>query len=449
MTTEELIDTYAEGLSEEQETAFRDLTWKLLEPGAARYKLEGYAGTGKTFVAARIGRVLQRKGLRVAAAAPTHRATAEIRRMLAAAEGVRAEGRGIDGVETRTLPALLGLQLRGDGEGGYHLVPEGEGQLPEGGVVLCDEGSMVGVETMEYVRAAGKGVRWLFLGDPAQLPPVGEEPSAVFDLPGARLERIVRQAEGNPIIAFTRRIREGRPHLEREHLVYDGAEGVAATRSERAFVQSALRVFTSSGFKSNPQAGRILAYRNAVVDRYNRAIRAAIYGAEAEAFVPGEWLVARETWMRDTVPVVINSEPLRVTEARKGRDSFALGGEWGVWRLTVEPETRSAREIIVLAEGERPRYREVMDRYRDRALRARADGDRNGAVAAWTDYYRLNEQYAQVGYAYASTVHKSQGGTFESVFVDYRDLHSSREPERTALKYVAGSRPRCRLALLL
>lgn len=444
MTTEELIDVYAEDLSAEQEEAFRHLVWKLLEPGAAHYKLEGYAGTGKTYVAARICRVLQRKGIRLAAAAPTHRATSEIRRALSA-----TEERGLDGIETRTLPALLGLQLTGDGEGGYHLVPEGEAHLPEGGVVICDEGSMVGQETMGYVRAAGHGVRWLFLGDPAQLPPVGEEPSAVFDLPGASLTRIVRQAAGNPIIEFTRRIREREAHLGPEHLVYDGEEGIAATRSERAFLESALRVFSSPTFEEDPHAGRILAYRNAVVDRYNRLVRNAIYGEDAEEYVPGEWLVARETWMRDSVPVVINSEALKVIEAHKGTDSFALGGQWTVWRLVVESERWNEREVVVLADEDRAAYREAANRYRDDALDAKKNDDRDAASGAWKNYYRLMEQYARVDYGFSTTVHKSQGGTFDSVFVDYRDLDRSREPERSALKYVAGSRPRRRLALLI
>jgi exodeoxyribonuclease-5 len=54
-----------------------------------------------------------------------------------------------------------------------------------------------------------------------------------------------------------------------------------------------------------------------------------------------------------------------------------------------------------------------------------------------------------VDYAYASTVHKSQGSTFDTVFVDRRDLQACRGDERDALLYVAVTRPSRRLALLV
>jgi exodeoxyribonuclease-5 len=54
-----------------------------------------------------------------------------------------------------------------------------------------------------------------------------------------------------------------------------------------------------------------------------------------------------------------------------------------------------------------------------------------------------------VDYAYATTVHKSQGSTFDTVFVDHRDLQACRGPEKRALLYVAVTRPERRLALLL
>lgn len=439
MNTAQRIEARAEGLSTEQEAAFRMLCERLLEPGAAHYTLQGYAGTGKTFVAARIAEVLDADGIRVVAAAPTHRATAEIRRALETSATI----------ETCTLPSLLGLVLRADGAGGYHLVPDGRAQLPEGGVVLCDEASMVGEETMDYVKATRQGIRWLFLGDPAQLPPVGEAPSAVFDLPGATLTEIVRQARDNPIIEFSRRAREGLPHLRGDHLRYDGEQGVAVTRSRPAFLESAVRAFRSTAYKDDPTIARVLAYRNAVVDRYNREIRAAIYGEDAREYVPGEWLVARETWMPYDFPVILNSEALKVVSAQRTVDPVALGGEWAVWRLLVQPDGRDRREITVLAAEEGPRYAALLKRYRDKAVEARLNDVPDAASDAWNDFYRLKEQYAQVGYGFASTVHKAQGGTFQSIFADYRDLHHSREPERRALKYVAGTRPRLRLALLV
>ncbi len=441
--TQRRMERHAKGLSQEQKAAYRDLAARLVQPGAARYALSGYAGTGKTYLVGRLCRFLEEEGLKVVAAAPTHRAVAQLRRSLMEA--------GAEAVETCTLPSLLGLKLKGDGRGGYELVPDGRGQLPKGGVVIADEASMLGAETLNYVEAAGQGIRWLFPGDPAQLPPVGEPPSPVFSYPGHRLTEIVRQAEGNPIIELTRRIRAGEPYLTREALAYDvkTKRGVAATRSAKAFLKSALDVFRSDAFDADPTTACILAYRNRVVARYNHAVRTVLLGEDAAEYVEGEWLVARDTWMPDDFPIVFNSEVMKVTEARKGKDSLALGGEWTVWRLGVEPEGRPEREITVLAQEERARYDEVMNTYRERALDAKANDDYDAAAAAWKNFYRLREQYCTVDRAYALTVHRAQGGTFDVVFSDHADQHAAREPERTALKYVAASRPRERLALLV
>ena len=61
----------------------------------------------------------------------------------------------------------------------------------------------------------------------------------------------------------------------------------------------------------------------------------------------------------------------------------------------------------------------------------------------------LREQFARVDYAYATTVHRAQGSTYDTVFVDHRDLRVCRGDEQEALLYVAVTRPARRLALLV
>lgn len=84
-----------------------------------------------------------------------------------------------------------------------------ESRLVTGNVklVVIDEGSMVGESMAEDLMSFGIPI--LVMGDPGQLPPVGEDPG--FDLAnaGTMLTEIHRQAADNPVIHIATLIRKG------------------------------------------------------------------------------------------------------------------------------------------------------------------------------------------------------------------------------------------------
>ena len=67
----------------------------------------------------------------------------------------------------------------------------------------------------------------------------------------------------------------------------------------------------------------------------------------------------------------------------------------------------------------------------------------------WKDYYMLKDMFALVEYAYAMTVHKSQGSTMDTIFIDHKDLVLCKNEEMYNLIYVATTRPANKLVLLL
>lgn len=68
--------------------------------------------------------------------------------------------------------------------------------------------------------------------------------------------------------------------------------------------------------------------------------------------------------------------------------------------------------------------------------------------ATWDDYFELNSLFAPMDYAYALTVHKSQGSTFDNVMVDSPDImRNPKERERHQCLYVACSRAAKRLLI--
>lgn len=414
-------------LTEHQQAAF-DVVYERLAEGAQFTTLRGYAGTGKTFLAGALVDRLVAEDSAVTACAPTHKATQVLQTHMRE-----------HAVQTQTLHAFLGLRLVPDQNGAYQLEPEGDLTAYPAGIVIVDEASMVGAAEWMHIQQAPRHLQWLFVGDPAQLPPVNEPASPVFDMPGPLLEEVHRQGEGNPILALARHVRlqKADPFKSR----FTDGEGVAVTDNAAEFSASAERAFQSDAFSEDATAARVLAYRNKTVRRYNRAIRAALYGRDAPQFEKGEWLVARETWFHNGVPKLKNSEEVRVRKASVETYEADDGSTWRVWRLKVRSVHDAwTRVLYVLHEEERERFENELATRRKEAIEQ---------PRKWSQFYDLKERFAEVDYAYASTTHKAQGSTFDTAFVDVRDLRACRGPEQQALLYVAVTRPSRRLALLV
>jgi exodeoxyribonuclease-5 len=421
------MSTFADApFTEDQQEAY-DRVYDRLARGERFTGLRGYAGTGKTYLVSRLVEQLLDEDCAVTVCAPTHKAVQ-----------VLSEELGDAPVQMQTLHSFLGLRLNPTEEGEYELVAEEERDFTEG-VVIVDEASMIGREEWSHIEDAPFWVQWLFVGDPAQLPPVNEEPSPALDVPGPTLETIHRQAADNPILELATKIRTGADG--RFGSKFEDGKGVAVTRNREEFLDSVLRTFDTEAFAEDATHARMLAYRNKTVRRYNREIRAERYGADADRFVEGEWLVGTETWFHDGVQRLTNSEEVRVKKATVDTFEADDQSEWTVWELKVRTPGRGlTRTVHVLHEDEFERYEERLERRRERA---------QDDPSKWDRFFELREQFARVDYAYATTVHRAQGSTYDTVFVDHRDVRVCRGDERDALLYVAVTRPSRRLALLV
>ncbi|PSQ97148.1 MAG: deoxyribonuclease [Bacteroidetes bacterium SW_11_64_17] len=412
--------------TEDQQEAY-DQVYDRLARGERFTGLRGYAGTGKTYLISRLVEQLLDEDCAVTVCAPTHKAVQ-----------VLSDELGDAPVQMQTLHSFLGLRLQPTEEGEYELVAEEERDFTEG-VVIVDEASMIGREEWSHIEDAPFWVQWLFVGDPAQLPPVNEDPSPALDVPGPTLETIHRQAADNPILELATKIRTGAEG--RFGSKFEDGKGVAVTRNREEFLDSVLRAFDTEAFAEDATHARMLAYRNKTVRRYNREIRVERYGDDADRFVGGEWLVGTETWYHEGTQRLTNSEEVRVKKA--SIDTFEADdqSEWKVWKLKVRtPGKGLTRTIHVLHEDEFERHGDALDRRRETA---EDDGSK------WEQFFELRERFARVDYAYATTVHRAQGSTYDTVFVDHRDLRVCRGDERDALLYVAVTRPARRLALLV
>lgn len=73
-------------------------------------------------------------------------------------------------------------------------------------LLIIDEASMVSLDLYRDLLSFGLPVLWV--GDHGQLEPIGRNPG-IMKNPDIKLEKIHRQAEGNPIIMFADKIRQG------------------------------------------------------------------------------------------------------------------------------------------------------------------------------------------------------------------------------------------------
>lgn len=172
------------------------LAWLDRSAPAPHFALGGFAGTGKTYLLSRLIPLLESKGWDVLVTAPTGKAASVLTRK---------------GVPTTTVhSACFSLSFEKGKPPIFPLKSVDELFSSPKALLVVDEASMVNewmYEQLETLRR--QGVRILYVGDHGQLEPVGDDP-ALLARPDARLEEIIRQAEGNPIIPFSHAIREGR-----------------------------------------------------------------------------------------------------------------------------------------------------------------------------------------------------------------------------------------------
>lgn len=396
------------------------------------YLLTGYAGTGKTTLLQIFIDGLREQGddRKIVLTAFSNKATKVLATM---AKQWQLQ------VDAMTCCKLLGLRPVVDEDTGnqvFQLDRKQGSQIDRFHLVIVDECSMVNEELWQLLVNAVSNLygrtQLLFVGDPAQLPPVNESESACFReiLHRSELTEVVRYGGAIGVIA-----EDIRKNLERDRLPRFQTD-TNGDRTEGCFVLPQpvwetlmLRAFTSEAYQRNPDQVRALAYTNRRVAHLNRLIRQAIYGSNAWRFVPGERLIAIHPCLNDENILLATSAECEVLEAQRGRD-----GEWPVWFLSVETEDGNFKTLRVLHESVHADMNAKLD-FLAREKR-------------WMEFWDLKQYFHQVDYAYSLTIHKSQGSTFQDVFVDVSSMAANRNAvERNQLCYVALTRAAKRLFL--
>jgi exodeoxyribonuclease-5 len=283
---------------------------------------------------------------------------------------------------------------------------------------FVDESSMLDERQFEDLREIFPVL--VLFGDPAQLAPVNQSGSMVFDaLPEGRklaLERIHRQAADNPILGLAHALAD-------EALSFEGFERLVeeAARSDP-------RVVVAERVDADLMArSPVLVWRNATRIRLIHAFRAA-HGAPEDALIPGEPLIC------DGIELPLKHRKRRIElEAKglvKGAQAIYLGpgkkpGFSRLHLIGVEDPRISVASIVKI---EKPEEEEPFIPY-----------------------------FASMGAVFlhgsAVTIHKAQGSQWDTVQVFAPDLYAASRAGRIEaglplwkrLAYVAITRAEERL----
>lgn len=391
--------------------------------------LKGYAGTGKSYSITLLAKNKLDNGqprfrpAQICFTAPTNKAVKVLRNYL--------DGAGLQSSPSKTIYSLLGLSLQANGEVKELAKPEEPVDLSGYKVIVVDEASMVNRFLMDAIREASEewNVPFIFMGDPAQLPPVGEITSPVWKVNrGAELVTVMRY--GNSMLDLATNIRKIVDHpmpsikIDTNSPVFRWGKADWLNQ-----IETNLELFKTGDAK-------IIAWRNVTVDAHNTFIRKLIFGVEAKRniWLPDDQIVARAP-LKDLEGFTFmqNAEEAKIIEVAIG--SHPLYKEFEIFNLLVEHE--SGRKYTIRTLTPTGSFH-VSNRLNELSMEAKG-----GKRYKWKEFWELKDAFHDVRHAYAWTSHMSQGSSILKAFIDLEDIMLNRNrAEAFRSLYVACTRQR-------
>ncbi len=404
------------------------------------FSLIGSAGTGKTWLTSKIIHEILNIGLEVAITTPTHKALGVISKMLQKEK-----------IEEKVLQSTIHhfLNLKMD----YGFGDDGSADnvttkpklvfnkfnmcLQYVDVLIIDESSMISEElynlTLKVLDDRTKMI--LFVGDQFQLLPVEGGENIIYNHPDIvhyELTETVRQKADSSIIKKANEIRDYIKYKQYPANIYDIFQNTdeIVIRQESEFLPY---------YFEDPSEKMVGSYTNKMVDQYNEYIR-YIELNTFEYLTDDDEIVFQKPYTNSMNEVIFqNGEQVKIQSTKLVEDIST--GVW-YWRTKA-----NGRLFNILDPNSKTRHHDKLQELLETAKLMKG----KNRSAAWKAYFKLLNRYALVKYAFASTLHKLQGSTVESMYFDMRDLGKfyRMDPDNTLrLIYVATTRPSNTLNIL-
>ena len=416
--------------NEEQEAAITDML-DFLNGSGNFYLLQGYAGTGKTTC---ISEVIRRYGKATALTAPTNKAT----RVL-----IETSRRAGIVVDCMTIYSLMGLKLRGVGEK-QQIFPEGDSKMIQYNLIVIDEASMVNEDLFNLIceQAMSLNRKIIFMGDPAQLPPINEKESKVFELIERKSVLMKVMRHDNQILTLATRIRkawDGTGEPDGLFCTDNDENGGVWCMDSKKFLGKVKTAFTSETYKDDPSKVRIIAWTNEAVREYNSYVRELLYGEEAhKPFHIDERVIACRPVIDAAVKKEAKMTEIVMTTDEEGvvisikQEPHPIYTSFNCNALEVECDDGSVATCYVILPEEEERLNKTLDNMAKDAKSGRG---------SWKSFWEMKELFSDIRPCHALTAHRSQGSTYDTALVDVGNIMlNRRHKEMLQCLYVAVSR---------
>lgn len=263
-----------------------------------------------------------------------------------------------------------------------------------------------------------ENLKVLLIGDPAQLTPIKTSVAPAFNcnIPTVSLTKVIRQAEGNPIIELATLFREAVITGEFFSFKPDNVHVMHVDRKE--FNRLIEAEFNRPNWHYDDS--RILAWTNKTVQSFNKYVEELRTGSSEIS--AGDYVINNEFKVINDKHYLSTDEMLKVLEVLPTSKHGIQGNKYKV--------SNGIDTVIVFMPNDSNEANRLYLKYRK-------SKDIRENTIAWTIF----NTWVDLRQPYASTVHKSQGSTYRTVFIDLDDIKKCRNGNQLArMLYVAVSR---------
>ena len=397
---------------------------EFLSSGAFSFVLKGYAGTGKTTLIASLVKARNARNQKTVLLAPTGRA--------AKVMGKYA------GRSAFTIHRYIYMPSTAGGKISFRLKENKSIRT----LFIVDESSMITANSSlefgtsksvlhDLLLFVGEGNQCsvLFVGDNAQLPPVGQEESPALRLnylqailsdkpKSIELTQVVRQANKSEIISNATLIRE---YLHDQ--IFEGLKFKVGTDVIRLVDGYDIQERMTECFQKEQEETKLIVRSNKRANLYNRQIRSRILWLENELASGDELMVVKNNyfWLeqKSEMGFIANGETLEILSYKNIIELYGFRFADAEVRFPDFPNEKPIEVKILLDvldfEGPNLGYQK-QNAFFNEVLQDYQHLSKTQATQAVLKNEYFNA--LQVKFAYAVTCHKAQGGQWKNVFVE-------------------------------
>ncbi len=435
--------------NDEQKKAIEEVDKFINDIDRIAYTISGLAGTGKTTI---IKECIKNYKGKVYLTATTNQAVEVAKRTWSKSSSFKID------ITTGTIHKILGIYLDIEYDKESEELTENLKReenyspdfIPGNTLLIIDEASMLSKKILQILKitASDYKLKLIFMGDHHQLPPVNENESEIFNTQNKSvLTKVMRQKEGSHLHQYIEKCR-----TEKELPIPN--EDVELVTSKTDFLNKAIELYKSKEFITNPYLCKVLAWRRKVVEEYNDLIIKSLgQDTSKYKFFIGERIISTKQFFKnrkkkgETIKDIIlnNSEEATIT-------NISLGKRAGITTYELELLKDDNTKVIVpiVKETNFRTFLSKLNRYKYKYIKSRSIKDK----MVYTSF--LNS-FGSVSPSYCVTVHRSQGSTYEHVFINHSDIKRIKDVKREAVdneqyylkcRYTAVSRSSKTLTIL-